>query len=1190
LVIIGGMRHWFRQRFGRTENDDARTPSGVSGGAAHPANARPGRRLNLITLTVSCGVLLLASIAIGTVIMAFNFRDRAIANSQRELSNTSFLLARYLDAQFEELQLAEKDIIAHVRSADVRSPDDFERHFSGYNTHVMLKDKVNVLPMVSGVALFDSEGKVVNRSRTWPLPPINVADREFFQALKSDPQLTMAVSKPTRNRTDGNFTISLSHRIDAPNGDFLGVVGGSIDLHYFEKFFQSVTLGKAGTISIARGDGMMLARHPWIEATIGKTYQSLIDNLGTSDSLINRMTTTTDGIDRLLAARRLAHFPFIVVVGTETAAALADWREQTKLLVGAAGLSAIVIAAIFFAIVRGLLRAHKWSEQRLALEKHRLDTAIDNMSQGLLMFDASARVVVVNQRYIEMYNVSPDVVKPGCTFRELLTHRKEIGNFTDDVDEYCSDILADLAQGKATEFLAGTGDGRSIKIVNTPMAGGGWVATLEDVTRQRQAEQERERDREFLNQIIDHVPVMIAVKDAAERRFVLVNRTAEALWGISRAEALGKTARELFPAGQAEMIDKRDDEVVLSDTPLVLEAHPNMAGSGDPRIVTSKRLTIRGKDGKPQYLVSVVEDVTERKKIEEERDRNREFLNLIIDNIPTTIIVRDARDRRYVLINRTAEAYFGVPQDQIIGKTASDIYPKAMADMISAHDEQQLLQSGGRLSLEEHSIDTLGKGTRIVSPKRVTIFGADGQPQYLVSVIEDVTERRQVDARITHLAHHDALTDLPNRVLFREKLERALKWPRQGEQVAVLYCDLDNFKSVNDTLGHPVGDDLLNAVAVRLRGCLRDEDTVARLGGDEFAIIQTGVKQPSDVTDLMKRIFDVVREPYQLGGYQVTSDASFGIAMAPSDGTDPDQLLKNADLALYGAKSDGRGTYRFFEPAMDACVKARRELEADLRQAIATDGFELYYQPIINLSDNKIVGCEALLRWCHAKRGMVSPAEFIPVAEETGLITALGEWVLKTACTEATAWPDDIKVSVNVSPVQFKSQTLPLTIVGVLATSGLPARRLILEITEAVLIRDDDTALAMLKQLRVLGVQVAMDDFGTGYSSLSYLQRFPFDKIKIDRSFIETIADKNGSAAIVQAVVDIAKSRNIMTTAEGVETPEQMEMLCALGCDEMQGYLFSAAVPATALPNLFAPDDKDATPRRRAGHAVGVEF
>ena len=444
-----------------------------------------------------------------------------------------------------------------------------------------------------------------------------------------------------------------------------------------------------------------------------------------------------------------------------------------------------------------------------------------------------------------------------------------------------------------------------------------------------------------------------------------------------------------------------------------------------------------------------------------------------------------------------------------------------------------------------------------------------------VATVEDITERTRIVTRIAHMAHYDALTDLPNRVLFRERLDHGLRMLSPGRQLAVFYIDIDEFKRINDSLGHSVGDELLKAVAARLRACVAADDVVARLGGDEFAIIQAGVTGPADTMDLIARIYHAIREPYECFGHLLTTDASIGIALAPRDGTDLDNLLKNADLAMYEAKADGRRTYRFFEAEMGARVHALRTLELDLRQAIADGGseFEIVYQPLVNLKDNRVTGCEALLRWHHPVRGLISPVEFIPVAEETGMINALGEWVLSKACQEAASWPDDIKVAVNVSPVQFRSPAFSLKVAMALATSGLPAKRLELEITETVLIRDDDAALAMLHHLRGLGVRIALDDFGTGYSSLSYLQRFPFDKIKIDRAFIKDVAEPEGSASIVQAVVNIAAARAMTTTAEGVETEEQLQALRRLECTEMQGYLFSKPLAVVDIRRLLSPGE-----------------
>ncbi len=439
-----------------------------------------------------------------------------------------------------------------------------------------------------------------------------------------------------------------------------------------------------------------------------------------------------------------------------------------------------------------------------------------------------------------------------------------------------------------------------------------------------------------------------------------------------------------------------------------------------------------------------------------------------------------------------------------------------------------------------------------------------------VAVHEDITERRRAEAKIAHLARHDMLTNLPNRVLFREHLENAFDRVQPGRGFAVHCLDLDHFKTVNDTLGHPIGDELLKLVAVRLLEAVPSTDFIARIGGDEFAVVQTDVSRPEQCSQLASRIVEMVSRPYDVDGRHIVIGASIGIAIAPNDGSNPDLLLKNADMALYLAKGDGRGTHRFFEREMDKRLQLRRALELDLRKAIANGEFELYYQPILYLQTGKVSGFEALLRWNHPERGMISPLDFIPLAEETGLILPLGEWVLRTACQQAAKWPQPVAVAVNLSATQFKGRNLVQLTLNALAASGLPAGRLELEITESVLLQDETHTLALLHQLREIGVRISMDDFGTGYSSLAYLRNFPFDKIKIDRSFVRDMLVRKDCQAIVRAVVGLARSLGITTIIEGVETKEQLEGAKADGCDEGQGYLFAKPMPEREVAEYLA--------------------
>jgi diguanylate cyclase (GGDEF)-like protein len=495
-------------------------------------------------------------------------------------------------------------------------------------------------------------------------------------------------------------------------------------------------------------------------------------------------------------------------------------------------------------------------------------------------------------------------------------------------------------------------------------------------------------------------------------------------------------------------------------------------------------------------------------------------------------------------------------------------------DILQHREKIGMLGKAMRLALGE-KVKTADTGistyTNALPDGRVIAVSRQTMPEGgWVAVHEDVTERQHAEARITYLAHHDHLTDLPNRAFFREQLTQAVTRMRQDDSFAVLWLDLDRFKNVNDTLGHSVGDVLLKQVGLRLGDCAGPESFTARLGGDEFSIICGHGQKPDEIGRLAQRIIDAISVPYSIDGQQILVGVTVGIAIAPHDGVDPDQLLKNADIAMYRAKAEGRGTYRFFEPEMDRLIQSRRALEIDLRQALSNGELELYYQPLINRVSGSVTAMEALLRWNHPVRGLIQPTEFISLAEEAGLISSLGEWVVRTACAEALTWPSTIKVAVNLSAIQFKGGgNLVHTILSALARSGLVASRLEVEITESVLLDDDPATVGVLHQLRGLGVRIVMDDFGTGYSSLSYFRRFPFDKIKIDRSFIRDVTDEGDGLKIVRSIIQLANSLKIDVVAEGVETAEQLRIVSQEGCTEFQGYFFSKPQPASRIADVI---------------------
>jgi diguanylate cyclase (GGDEF)-like protein len=554
--------------------------------------------------------------------------------------------------------------------------------------------------------------------------------------------------------------------------------------------------------------------------------------------------------------------------------------------------------------------------------------------------------------------------------------------------------------------------------------------------------------------------------------------------------------------------------------------------------------------------------------VEQDRDMQVDRLSVAINNMSQGLCMFSP-DQRLILSNARYADLYGIPRDKVRpGMALAEI----LGNRIAAGNVPAMGEGALRARLKE--IAARGEPAETVVEQedgRVFLLGylplGDGG---WVATHQDITDRRIAEAKIAFMARHDSLTRLPNRVSFRDRLEKSLARLGRGEGIAILGLDLDRFKSVNDTLGHHIGDLLLCEIANRLRGCVRESDMVARLSGDEFAIVQTSGAQPAESTALARRIVEAVGEPCNLDGHQVIVGASIGIAIAPGDGAAADRLMKNADMALYRAKADGRATFRFFEPEMDARMQARRALESDLRAAISKGEFALHYQPVVDLSTGQIQGFEALLRWQQPARGLVSPAEFIPVAEETGLIMPLGEWVIREACLEATRWPGDARVAVNLSPAQLRSPNIVPIVKSALEESRLDPARLELEITETVLLQDSEATLATLHRLRAFGVRISMDDFGTGYSSLSYLRKFPFDKIKIDRSFIRDMSIHDDSTAIVRAVATLGKSLGMTTTAEGVETADQLERVRSEGCTEVQGYFLGPARPAKEVRQILA--------------------
>ncbi|MBB4372700.1 diguanylate cyclase (GGDEF)-like protein/PAS domain S-box-containing protein [Bradyrhizobium sp. cir1] len=666
---------------------------------------------------------------------------------------------------------------------------------------------------------------------------------------------------------------------------------------------------------------------------------------------------------------------------------------------------------------------------------------------------------------------------------------------------------------------------------------------------------EARKAHERLRQAIDILPQGIVFLDA-EGRYVL--------WNKKYAEIYSKTA-DLFAEG-ARLEDTLRVGVARGD-------YPEAEGHEDEWIAERLQKLYRPGARHEQKLadgrvILIDERLTDdggvvglRVDITELKQREASF-RLLFDGNPVPMIICALDDERILGVNDAAIAHYGHSRGEFEKLTirslqAFDSEPPWTIDVTG---EEQAGRTWKHVKADGALIDLAIYSRELSYAER---------PAVLLALM-DITERKRAEARLAFMAQHDGLTGLPNRNLLRQQVdEMLLHTRRSAEKVAVLMLGLDNFKAVNDTLGHAIGDKLLRGVAKRLRSTLREEDALARLNSDEFAIVQSGLARPEDAVGLAKRLLEAISDPYLLDGHSVVIGASVGIAMAPGDGDDSEKLLKSADMALSRAKLDARGSFAFFEAALDAKAQSRRKIEVELRDAIQNDVLRPYYQPLIDLQSGRITGFEALVRWPHAERGMVSPAEFIPVAEDTGLINPLGGLMLRRACQDAATWPDDVRVAVNLSPLQFRSGNLLSMVTDALKHSGLPPRRLELEITETLLLEKSAQVLATLHALRALGVRISMDDFGTGYSSLSYLRSFPFDKIKIDQSFVRDLGANREAQAIIRSIVSLGKGLGVTITAEGVETEAELSCLRAEGCDEGQGFLFSKARPNIEIISLL---------------------
>ena len=786
------------------------------------------------------------------------------------------------------------------------------------------------------------------------------------------------------------------------------------------------------------------------------------------------------------------------------------------------------------------------------------------------------RIVFCNDRYLDIYGLARSDVPRNMTGPELLEMRRKRGQLDVSVEEFYD--RATSPEGLITELP----NGKSVLVKHFALPNGGSIATHEDCTGQRRLSRKLASTTQFLESVLDNVPVCVAAKNIEDGRYIFANRAFERFSHFSRDRIVGKRADEIFRPETAASIEAADQAALNAPEGQFRNEFFVERGS-EKRIVASNRVVARNEKSEPEFLIALFDDVTDRRSLSRELENNKKFLELVVDNIPVSLIVERVSDGRYLLANRSAETILNRRREDATGLTAADIFNPREAKLIIARDEAAIKKRG--LLTEEHPISTKD-GLRLFLTRRMTVLDEAGEPQYLIKTHEDVTDRRQTELRMAHMAYHDGLTDLPNRAAFLQALAQMIEaCAGTDDEFAVLCIDLDGLKEINDVFGHAMGDKVLIQVAQRLQASARG-GVVARLSGDEFGLIIDG-RQPAAGIALAEQVAEALAGEFHIDGKAVRTGCTTGISVFPHNGSDAASLLANAGAALFRAKAKSRGSISVYEPEMDQQIRDRRVLHQDLSMAIKNGEMSLYYQPQAaagaTVAESEVIGFEALARWLHPVRGFVSPGDFIPIAEESGLIVEMGEWLLREACREAASWAAPLQIAVNLSPAQFTHGDLVSLVHSILLETGLAPGRLELEITEGVLIEDFDRGLALLRRLKALGVRISMDDFGSGYSSLSYLQAFPFDKIKIDRAFVMNLGRNPQSAAIVRAVIDLGHGLEMSIVAEGVETQQQLGFLSEEGCDAVQGYLIGRPAPIGQFAALVGGTSNVMEPVRKTG-------
>jgi diguanylate cyclase (GGDEF)-like protein/PAS domain S-box-containing protein len=1086
--------------------------------------------------------LLLATIVAGSMLFLAHFHRSAISSAMGLVERAASISESTINRLFLQVDgtlVSLPRLVGEAAEGGRLEPDAASRVLRNMNVQ-NLNFRDLLLVHRDGTAW--AAAQPASRNRPIAVDPALLADAPRSGGV--------TITGPVLNSTTGEWALFFARLVQLPGiGPLYAVAEVPVPL--------VITLLAP---SVERAGGQLLASLPHDESRIGQPTTPPIDALPRTGRAFN-LADRFRGDATIAAIRPTLYRTVFVMVTYDETVALEEWqRERDRVIVIAAGASTLVVL-LTVALVLALQQ-----RQRAVAERTRsrvmLEGAIESMSDGFVMFDANDRLVVCNSRFKDMYSTSASVIVPGASFQDIIREGARCGQYPQmgpDLEDFVRQTVT-WHRGDNPPMERLLPDGRWLLITERRMPDGGTVGIRTDIT-------EHKRYR------------------ALARAGAVVTWRASADGQVTEApgwEALtGQPEKALRDGDWLRVIHPEDVDSIQSGWIAAADA----AGSVDLEFRVLSRNTWRWvrlrsvpvqeqPEGGVAEWVGTLHDVHDRRAAEQALAESEARFVRAIQAVGMGTwdwdLVSDA-----LHLSAGFEALYG---------QAPGALPTAQAAAKLVHNEDVVAYRRAFATALRRPADAgfdiefrVARGNSSLRWLRIqgrAEWDRNGKPVRMSGITQDVTAKRTAELKLVHMARHDALTGLANRVMLRETMDDAVAQTTCGDGAAVLCLDLDRFKQVNDTLGHPTGDALLQAVARRLLSCVRDVDVIARVGGDEFAIVQHGVKQHCDTANLARRIVAELTQPFFVEGHRILIGASIGVALLPQDGPDADQLLRNADLALYLAKAEGRGQYRFFEPEMNTRMQERNALEHDLRRAVAEREFRVFYQPVLNLRTQKVCGVEALLRWQHPTRGLLLPSSFVSVAEELDLIKAIGSLVLNQACSEAMRWPSDVRVAINLSPSQFAGGRVLDVVKDALQGSGLRPSRLELEVTESVLLHDDMQTLSTLRSLQELGITIAMDDFGTGYSSLSYLRKFPFNKVKIDKSFVRDLGVDHGNDAIVQSTLDLCARLGIRTTAEGVESQQQLEWLAAAGCDEVQGFLFSAARPANKIITTIARLDR----------------